>query len=282
MTVCVAVKVHDCIVFSADSASTLSTKDSEGNNQVLNVYNNADKVFNLHRGLPIVAMTCGMGHIGGRSISNLAKEFRHQISNGDAGINKTDYTIEEVARLAHKFFSECYNGANEAPAKGDYMEFWIGGYGSSNTHGEIWRNVIADGVSLEPENLVSEDARQGVFWGGQGQAISRLLLGLDPAFVGAMTEAGIKPELAQELYGVARNKLEAKLLDATMPTIDAIRMAEFLVDTTKGYFALAFGSDIVGGATDTATVTKWEGFKWINRKHFYPEHLNRKDHDHVC
>ena len=67
-----------------------------------------------------------------------------------------------------------------------------------------------------------------------------------------------------------------------MPTIDAIRLADFLVDVTKGYFSFAFGSDIVGGATDLATVTKWEGFKWIRRKHFYPVELNRKDLDHVC
>lgn len=67
-----------------------------------------------------------------------------------------------------------------------------------------------------------------------------------------------------------------------MPILDAIRVAEFLVDATKVYFSLAPGSDIVGGATDLATVTKWEGFKWIQRKHYYSEALNRKDPNHVC
>jgi len=75
--------------------------------------------------------------------------------------------------------------------------------------------------------------------------------------------------------------METPMLHATMPTIDAIRLADFLVDVTKGFFSFASGSDIVGGATDIATVTKWEGFKWIRRKHFYPPELNRKDHDHV-
>ena len=35
--------------------------------------------------------------------------------------------------------------------------------------------------------------------------------------------------------------METPVLHATMPTIDAIKLAEFLVDITKGYFSFAFG-----------------------------------------
>lgn len=281
MTVCVAVKVHDCIVFAADSASTLSLTSQNGVTQVLNVYNNADKVFNLQRNLPIVAMTCGMGHIGGRSISHLAKELRHQLSAGSHPINALDYTIEEVVSRAHEFIATCYSAAHPQPRDGDYLEFWVGGYGSTNTHGEIWKIVVENGVPLAPQRLNAEADGQGVFWGGQGQAIMRLLLGIDPAFVGALEAAGVQRSVAETLFGEARTRMETPVLHATMPTIDAIRLAEFLVDVTKGYFSFAFGSDIVGGPTDVATVTKWEGFKWIKRKHYYPPDLNRKDHDHV-
>lgn len=281
MTVCVAVKVHDCIVFAADSASTLSATSQNGITQVLNVYNNADKVFNLQRNLPIVAMTCGMGHIGGRSISHLAKELRHQLSSGEHPINSQDYTIEEVVTRAHTFISDCYAAANPEPKDGDYLEFWIGGYGSANKHGEIWKIVIDRGVPLAPQLLNAEADGQGVFWGGQGQAIMRLLLGIDSAFIDALVDAGVQRNVAETLFAEARIRMETPVLHATMPTIDAIRLAEFLVDVTKGYFSFAFGSDIVGGATDVATVTKWEGFKWIKRKHYYPADLNRKDHDHV-
>lgn len=237
MTVCVAVKVHDCIVFAADSASTLSSKSANGVTQVLNVYNNADKVFNLARNLPISAMTCGMGHIGGRSISNLAKELRHQLSAGDHPINPKDYTIAEVVGRAHTFISDCYADANTEPQEGDYLEFWIGGYGSANIHGEIWKLVIDNGVPQPPQLLNAEADGQGVFWGGQGQAIMRLLLGIDPAFVDALADAGVAKELAQTLFVQARSRMETAVLHATMPTIDAIRLAEFLVDVTKGSVA---------------------------------------------
>lgn len=282
MTVCVAVKVHDCIVFAADSASTLQTTFPDGRTQVLNVYNNADKVFNLHRQLPLVAMTCGMGHIGGRSISNLAKDLRFQLSKGDRPINPDDYTIEAVVNRAHEFLGQCYQDAQADPGGAAYLEFWVGGYGSSHTHGEIWKIVFDAGVVQAPNLVNAAEDGQGVFWGGQGQAISRILLGIDPAFVDALIDAGVPREPATSMFVEARKRMETPVLHATMPTIDAIRLAEFLVDTTKGYFSFAFGSDIVGGATEIATVTKWEGFKWIKRKHFYPPELNRKDHDHVC
>lgn len=105
---------------------------------------------------------------------------------------------------------------------------------------------------------------------------------MDTDFVPAMIEEGLKEDMAQLMFEKAKQRLETGILSATMPVIDVIRLAEFLVDTTKGYFSFAFGSDIVGGETDLATVTKYEGFKWIKRKHFYPRNLNRGDNDHVC
>ena len=255
--------------------------NQNGISQVLNVYNNADKVFNLHRDLPIVAMTCGMGHIGGRSISNLAKAFRHDLTDGVGGFDSENYTIENVVTAAQGFLTHCYAASNPTPVGGDYLEFWIGGYGSNNRHGEIWKVIIQDGLTLSPQRLNSEDDGQGIFWGGQAQAITRLLLGIDPAFIPSMVAAGLDQSVAEQLFNEARARMGTPVADATMPTIDAIRLADFLVDVTKGFFSFASGSDIVGGATDIATVTKWEGFKWIRRKHFYPPELNRKDHDHV-
>ena len=54
MTVCVAVKVHDCIVFAADSASSMTITPPDGVPVVKNVWKHGLKVFNLHRDLPIM------------------------------------------------------------------------------------------------------------------------------------------------------------------------------------------------------------------------------------
>ena len=57
MTICVAVAVYDGVVFAADSATSLVGLDANGNPVVSNVYQNGNKVFNLVRGLPIVAIS---------------------------------------------------------------------------------------------------------------------------------------------------------------------------------------------------------------------------------
>lgn len=270
------------MVFAADSAATLTLAETDGIQTVLNVYNNADKVFNLHRDLPLVAMTCGMGHIGGRSISNLAKELRFQLSNGEYSLDDKAYSISDVVGRCSDFLKEKYAAVHPQPQHGHYLEFFVGGYGADNAHGEIWKIVVIDGTFCEPQQLVKADDTHGLHWGGQGSAIARLVLGIDPAFSSVLEAEGVPRATSDVLFEKARAGLETAVMHPTMPIIDAIRLAEFLVDTTKNYFSFKFGSDIVGGATDVATVTKWEGFKWIKRKHYYSDHLNPRDHGHVC
>ena len=108
MTVCVAVKVRDCVVFVADSATSLTGKDASGNEHVVNVYNHADKVFNLHKNLPIAAMTAGIGNFGGSSISTISKDLRALLMNdsGDYLLDESKYTIEDVAEKARKYLYE--------------------------------------------------------------------------------------------------------------------------------------------------------------------------------
>lgn len=273
MTVCVSIKVHDCIVFAADSASTLV--DAQG--AVQNVFNNADKVFNLHRKLPIAAMTCGMGHIAGRSISNLAKELRRDLMKG---LDEDNYEIADVVQAAHSFFSDKYRSIPSEPGHG--LDFFISGYGSDAAHGEVWKISIVAGTLQDAEQLQSGNDAGGINWAGQTSAIARLLLGVDPAITSVLSSAGVDPTAADAILAIARQELETGFSHNPMPTIDAIRLAEYLVDVTKGYYSFASGANIVGGATDIATVTRWEGFKWIKRKHFYPPELNRSQPDHVC
>jgi len=285
LTVCVAIKVNDCIVFAADSASTLAHINQDGSQSVLNVYNNADKVYNLHRDLPITAMTCGMGNIANRSMGSLAKELRMLLMNGNAdnpALDVANYTVQHVAARARSFIKEKYEDAATPKSQSDFLEFWVGGYGSDNQHGEIWKVVIADGDVKDLIQVNQTDEPSGIFWGGQGEAIARLVLGVDPQMIDILLSNGVDAAIADQIVRTAIAGLEVPVCHATMPTIDAIRLARFLVDATIQYFSLKFGSDIVGGATDIATVTKYEGFKWIERKHYYPADLNRETNGHVC
>ena len=282
MTVCVSVKVHDCLVFAADSASSLGGIDANGEPYVVNVWNHGNKVFNLYKGMPLAAMTCGLGNMGPASIGNLAKDFRWQITNGDDSIkiDPKHYTVQEVAEKARAFFDERFKSIEPPPPQPQF-EFWVGGYGSNCDNAELWKVSILDATGAQLEMVLDESMDGNVAWGGQPMAINRLLLGYDPRLMGILMNSGVEQKTAEELLDVMRDELQTPLVHAAMPVSDAINLADFLVDLTKRYFAFLPGADIVGGATDIATVTKHEGFKWIKRKHYYSSEFNPRETDHV-
>ncbi len=96
MTIVLALKVGDGVVLGADSASTLI----ENNGSYHNSYFNAEKLFNLVKGLPIGAVTHGLGGLAGRSVGSLAKDLRERMSdasNAEWYLDPDKYTIAEAA-----------------------------------------------------------------------------------------------------------------------------------------------------------------------------------------
>lgn len=285
MTVCVGIVVNDCIVFAADSASSLvTTNAASGASEIVNVYLHGDKVFNLVKGLPICAMTCGMGNIGTASIATLTKELRRRLSTQELGewyVNPEAYTLQEIADKARRFlFEERYAALNPAPPAPHSFEFWIGGYCSDfDAPHEVWKISIVNGACDPP----AEELPGSCGWlvGGQPNAIVRLLWGYDPNLAQVLTANGMDQASADAVISVIHENCGSPIVMPTMPPRDAIDLADFLVETTKRFVRFLPGADTVGGDADIAVVTKYEGFKWIRRKHFYPAALNPLETDHA-
>ena len=281
MTVCVGIKVYDGLVFAADSATTLVGSAADGSTGVLNVWQHGNKVFNLHKELPIAAMTCGMGHIGPASISTLTKDLRRIFTkDSDWALDTKNYTIEQVARHAHSFFAGLYNDLDPKPPNPHSFEFWVGGIGSDGLRGDAWKIHVENGEVWDLMPVAAQEHDVRIFWGGQTSVINRLLFGFDESLYEALSITGADADAITTFVDGLKAKSEVPLAHAAMPIQDAIAVADFLVETTKRLFAFKPGADVVGGDTDIATVTKHEGFKWIRRKHYYPHGLNRET-DHV-
>lgn len=132
MTIAVAVKVHDGLVLAADSASTLIGRDLTGSSEaVINVYNTANKVFNLRKEFPIGAVTWGSGSIGPASISTLVKDLRGRFAGEDPvysswELDRRKYTIEGVAQKLREFmYEERYLPEfGSLPGKKPALSFW--------------------------------------------------------------------------------------------------------------------------------------------------------------
>src|SRR4051812_39764301 len=93
MTIAITVKVTDGIVIASDSATTIGRGESG------NVYNHAEKLFNLMKGKPIAAVMWGLGNIGDASMAMVIRDLRKEFTTGEKKwrIEPSKFTVEEVA-----------------------------------------------------------------------------------------------------------------------------------------------------------------------------------------
>lgn len=284
MTIAVALKVHDGLVLAADSASTLMGRTPEGGaSGVINVYNTANKIFNLRKGSPIGAVTWGSGSIGPASISTLAKDLRHRFSdenNPDWVLDINSYSVQDVADKVRQFMYEEhyvreFDGAPYQPP----LSFLVGGYSSGSRLAEAYHVEIEEGGNCSVPQLVSgtDDAEAQVFWEGQPEAIDRLLRGYSSALPDILTgDLGVPATDIGPAMEVIEHRLSTPLVHAAMPIQDAVDLAEFLVNLTIGYSRFSPGAPTVGGPIEIAAITKHEHFKWVRRKHYFNDKLNPK------
>jgi hypothetical protein len=285
VTIAVALKVHDGLVLAADSASTLIGRDPAGggSSEVINVYNTANKVFNLKKGLPIGAVTWGSGSIGPASISTLAKDLRERLSGTDADhedwrLDRGSYSVRDVAGRVREFMYEEYylQEFGDAEYKPP-LSFLVGGYSSDGRLAEAYHVEIQEGGSCPEPQIVSgpEDAEAQVFLEGQPEALYRLLAGYGTALPEVLRDGlGVPEDQIAPAMSIIEEALATPLVQAAMPIQDAIDLAEFLVNLSIGYSRFSPGAPTVGGPVEIAVITKHEDFKWVRRKHYFNDKLN--------
>jgi len=280
MTIAISLKVNDGLVLAADSASSIIIRDNLGNSGVINVYENANKVFNLHKKLPVGAITWGAGSIGQASTSTLIKDFRQMLMNDEENkIDEGSYTIKEIADKFFEFiFNKKYQKEFEAwpDDQKPYIGFVIGGYSSNSAQAETWIIEISGGKCNGPVMRRSLDDC-GADWFGEPEAITRLIKGYSTNTFSLLKSIGIPDQRLQEIERIFNERLEAPLILPPMPIQDAIDIAHFLVDLTCKFSKYSPGAPTVGGPIEIAAITKHEGFKWIRRKHYYNSELNPKE-----
>ena len=271
MSIIVSVKINDGIVMAADSVTMFVLPDGKPGQ----TYEHAIKIVNLVKGTSIGVMTCGSGGIGNASIATLLKDLRQRLkgdedANADWKLDEKNYTMEAVTSRVHQFFSE---KAKESDFK-YFLLLRVCGYSSGRPLPEVWQVWFNEGKCFDPSRVQSE-GEFGVRWNGEEEALNRMILGL-----GTITEDGAKAiGMSPEQFAGLRPKLlphtyESLILPAA-PIQDAINLARFLVETTIGFFQYAVvRPKTVGGPIEIAAITKHEGFKWVQRKHFYSSEFN--------
>ncbi len=275
LTIAISVKVIDGVVLASDSASTIFQQQTPGGPAgVVNVYYNADKVYNLCKGVPLGAITWGMGSIGQASISTLMKDFRKTVM---ASRTKKSYMIEDVAKDLAGFMFDRYQEAFSKAAMKSLLGFMVAGYSTEDDKqhdfAEEWIIHLIDG-NLEGPNPIRRENEAGITWNGEPEAITRLYLRHRTGTANALQDLGLSSDEAKRIAQGLRDRLSVPMVIPPMPIQDAIDLARFLCRNNYNFSKFAPGAPTVGGPVDIATITKHEGFKWVQRKHYFSQELN--------
>ncbi len=279
MTIAVSLKVNDGVVLAADSASTLLVQGDQGVAQIVNVYNNANKVFNLVKGLPLGVVTYGAGNIGNASISTLIKDFRRNLTDpGDDPLSREQYTIRDVAdRLKRFIFDDLYPSAFANWPVKPALGFIVAGYSSGQSMAEEYRLQAVNGLCGDPQPVRGVE-ETGVAWSGDGEAIHRLLVGFGTGLPQVLqVNLGVPEGQVGPAMAVLTQALTLQVVSPAMPLQDAIDLAEFLVDLTIKTSRFTPGAPTVGGPIEVAAISKHEHFKWISRKYYYSREYNLEE-----
>jgi hypothetical protein len=280
MTIALALKVGDAVILGADSASTLL-----GPTGFVNAYFNAEKVFNLVKGLPIGGVAYGLGGLDKRSLSYVMKDLRQQFTNngGPRYLDPTSYQIADVARHVKEFVYDSlycreYPQTVPDPATGkpkktyQALGFMIAGYSAAETQAEVWAIEIRDdGTCVGPTLVCPRDTTGWIQGGGQPEAIQRLLGGYSPRILQGLVKSGLDETTARSF--LSSQPMEV-LVQPAMPIQDAIDLVDYLIQVTAGFVRFTPGPPTVSEPIDIAAITQHEGFRWVRRKHYFRSELN--------
>lgn len=276
MTIAIALKVGDGVVLGADSASTLTAGSS-----VVNVYFNAEKVFNLCKGLPIGAVTYGLGTLETRSMAVLSKELRERFTPGGPWeLKKGRFEMKDVvARMEEFFYRERYQKEWPRTVKDQSgkdvtvfaeMGFMVAGYSAGKRESEVWTFEI-DGAGKSTVNEVFPVGLTGIEARGQPEALLRLLNGWSPRIHEGLVRSGIP---AADALTFLQSQAMEPLVQPGMPIQDAIDLVRYLIEVTAGFVRFIPGAPSVHEPIDIAALTYHENFRWVRRKHFFSAELN--------
>lgn len=283
MTIAVAIKVNDGVALAADSASTMMMTAPDGQVGVVNVYNNANKIVNLIKGAPVGAMAWGAGSVGPVSVTTVFKDLRCMFSGGDvvSPPGGADWSMDpehiDVQLIASRV--DEYIGDHLYPAQWPNEEarpsmgVLVTGYSHGAQHPDMFE--LNFGPERQTPKPILAGAESGFHVGGDPEAIIRLLLGASTGLEQVLMEVlNVPQHEAIPAAGVIREHLRAPLVEDAMPFIDALDLARYLVDLTAQWSRFMPGPGSVGGPIEVAGITKYEGFKWVSRKHYYDATMN--------
>lgn len=249
MTIALAVSVSEGLVLAADSRTTqwVQTGDARWPEVATD---RARKVFPLSPRTG--AATYGRSQINRHTVAALVDRFR---SEGQAGgVEDVEEVIEAFSAFLHQAYELETLRANEAQPEG-HVGFLVAGYGQDGV-GKLYELRIPEGT----RQLLSSTELPNYHWRGQGDAVTRLMKGVDPHLDRSLLPSDVTEQLTRLEYLVRLRHMSLE---------DAVDFARFLGEVARGIDRFVSGTlatphryQLVGGPLTIAVVTQ-EAFRWV-------------------
>jgi len=250
MTIAIAVSVSEGLVLAADSRTT-RWRQTPDDRLAEVLTDKAVKVFPLGRRAG--AATYGRSHLCGLTIAGVAGRFELGRSESPGGISALIAEFE--AYLDRIEPAEAATAGSRTPQQDESIGFLLAGYGSDGT-GRIYEIRWPE----RETHLLSTTEAPNYHWRGQGEAVTRLMKGVDAR----IDRSELDPQVASRLSAV-----EYSVALSQMSLHDAADFARLLGDAAIGIDRFVTGTiggtkqrRMVGGHLTIAAVTP-QGFQVI-------------------
>lgn len=256
MSLIVSLRTPDGVVIAGDSLSTMRNNlsvradvdvqcPSCGQQHTQNIdlnpppiptttFSYAQKIFPFMDDFAVG--TFGAGQLAGKTMYFAVRELEQELREGDRRIHSVVNAADQVGQRAHELLKK-----------------------------QIGENDQLDGLESFPDDRVAIGFQVVGYHDGEPQTIE--------VHVGKRVSHEQKEDVtASGAHNVVAALMQAWKRQGGNPAFnlfslqDAINYAEFMISTTAKHQEFSRQMESVGGATDIALVTPFDGFQWIQQK----------------
>ena len=257
MSLGIAIKGPEGLVLAAESRITLSAKNPQGADILVN-FDNATKLFSFSE--PNVffgAVTYGVAAIGFRTAHSFIPEF-------EASLPKERMTIQDFSTKLSAFFLNQWQSGMPVNYQGPNMTFVVAGFNEAEPYGRIF--VIDIPRKPTPIEQSPNPGEFGISWGGQREFVDRLIQGFDSRLPDKVAESLKLSSSQVQALKQALGGFQMQIPLNAMPLQDCVDLAMFFVKTTIIAQRLTVGIRGCGGSIDVAIITRRGGLQFIRQK----------------
>ncbi len=264
MSLGIAIKGPEGLVLAAESRLTLVAQSGDQQHPPLHLnYDNATKLFSFaepHNHVGVI--TYGLAAMQTRSAYSFVPELEVKLPG-----KRRD--TRDYAELLSRFYGEQWRKLVPVDYAGPGMTFVVAGFNHGEPYGHVY--VIEIPKAVEPHELHSAEGQFGITWGGQREIVDLLVKGYDHRVLDIIQKL-LGPEKAQmEELEKALESVRTIFPIDVLPLQDCVDLALLFMRTTIEAQRLSVGMRGCGGPVDVGTITRADGFHFVQRKEIQGE-----------